>query len=335
MIGLVRDHHLHDSYNSVANLNNPAQLEIFCNEFPELLEDIWVLEEKFHGFNFQVTYSPGFGQSYEPDYAGSREIQVTRDTEFYGAWAVIDRHKAVFTLLRDAANIMCQKLTIYMEMFGGKVSHGVNYGVIGGEYKVRFFGAKLDDQPLSPKDFYDLMSILGIPTNMYSFPIAFVNGAKAAAAHSPVFHSFESGAGDGSDQDRTFAEGFVAKPFHKHYVNKGGKTVMFKVKNPRFEEYASEKIVRVISPEIIELRESYKTYLNDNRIQSAFSKIGPITSKQQIVTYLKHINADAQKDFWEAYGDEMSELDTGDIRSVFNAGSHLANQLLQYIENAA
>lgn len=332
---LVRNHPLHDSYNSVANLNNPVQLDIFCNEFPELLEDIWVLEEKFHGFNFQVTYSPGFGQSYEPNYAGSREIQVTRDTEFYGAWAVIDRHQNVFQKVRDASNIMCKKITLYMEIFGGKVSHGVDYGVSAGNYKIRFFGAKVDEIPLSPKDFYDLMSILGIPSNMYTFPIAFVYGAKAAAEYNPVFHSFEAGPGDGSDRDRSFAEGFVAKPFHKHYVNKGGKTVMFKMKNPLFEEYAEEKIIRILSDDVLNYREIFKCFLNAPRINSAFSKIGHITSKKDMAKYIKYITDDARKDFFEQYGEEFSSLSTEDQKSALNVGSHLASQLLVCIETAA
>jgi len=332
---LVKEHALHSRYHSVANLNNPVQLDIFCNEFPELLEDVWVLEEKFHGFNFQVTYLPGFGQSYEPDYAGSRDIQVTRNTEFYGAWAAIDRNKEVFQLLRDSCNIMCQKITIYMEMFGGKASHGIDYGVVNGEYKIRFFGAKIDDKALSPKDFYDLMSLLGVPGNMYTFPIAFVIGAKAAAEYNPVFHSFEAGPGDGSGRDRSFAEGFVAKPFHKHYVNKGGKTVMFKMKNPLFEEYAEEKIVRVIPDEVLHYREVFKCFLNAPRINSAFSKIGYITSKTEIAKYIRYITDDARKDFLDQYGEEFNKLSTEDQRSALNVGNHLSLQLLACIETAA
>lgn len=330
-------HPLHDSYPSVVNLNNPDQIKIFIAEFPELLECDWVLQEKYHGFNFQVTYLPNVcaNSCYEPDYAGSREIQVNRETEFYGAWAAIDAHKDDFAKLRHAANFSLQKITVYMEIFGGKVSHGIKYDIKQGTYRLKFLDVKVDGKMLSPAAFYQFIDMFNIDSSLAAKPLAIVKGIHAAVEYNPIFHSNAAISGDGSENDRSFAEGFVAKPFNKHFKNKGGKNILIKKKNPRFEEFALEKIVRVINPEVTALREIFKGFLNENRIESAFSKLGPITGKQQIDMYLKHIMGDARLDFEAQYAEELCSLLGDDKKSVFNVGSFLALQLLERIQNIA
>lgn len=332
-------HELHDSYPSVVNLHNPDQLKIFCDEFPELSTCDWAIEEKFHGFNFQVTYLPESVLGYEPDYAGSREIQITRGMKFYGAWSTIDDEKLYFQKVRDYSRQKGIRLTMYMEIYGGKISQGIDYNFEQGKRRLRFIGTKINDSLLPPKDFYDLMYEIGIPIGLYSFPMAIVTGVEAILAYNPVFRSIDAISGDYSktpEFDRTFAEGFVAKPFHKHYINKGEKNILIKIKNPVFEEFKKTRVrtPRIIAPEINELRDSFKEFLNMNRIQSAFSKIGPITSKEQIMTYLKFIMNDAKEDFEEQYDAEyLKEFSAEDMKSIYNVGNFLSKQLINIIDS--
>lgn len=332
---LVKNHPLHDSYPSVVNLNNPTTLIVYTSEFPEFLDCLWAIEEKFHGFNLQVTYLPGESIKFMPDYVGSREIQITSDVKFYGVLALIEKYHAEFVKLREICNITGNKLTPYMEIIGCKVSHGIVYDIPIGEYRIRFIGMKINDVFLCPEDFYNFMVTCGIPDSMYVRPIAIVKGIQAVVDFDPIFNSTAAIAGDGSDMDRSYAEGIVAKPLQKHYINKGGKNIMIKKKHPRFEEFAEEKKVRIIKPEVDELRTIFKGFLNKNRISSVFSKIGPIASKLQMAQYIRMITDDARIDFFEQYTDEMNSLSPEDQKSVFNVGNFLSIQLLTIIESAA
>jgi Rnl2 family RNA ligase len=335
---VLKNHPLHDKFPSVVNLNNPNQLEIFVNEFPELLDCMWVIEEKYHGFNFQMTWLPRQDDPiahYEPEYAGSREMQVTRDTSFYGAWAAIDRHAEEFAKVQRTADQLGSKITLYAEFFGGKVSKGVSYNIEPGKYKIRIIGLKVNNDMYAPSDRYAFLGMVGLPVSMYATPIAIVQGINAAAAYSAIFHAMDAEPGDGSDDDRSFAEGFVAKPYTKHFVNKGGKTIMIKKKNPRFEEIVKEKTVREVNPVVEEMREVFRGYLNDNRINSALSKLGPITSKSQIGKYSKFIVEDAKADFMIDHAEAFTKVSPDTQRFVFNVGSELANTLIEMIEESA
>lgn len=335
---VLKDHPLHDKFPSVVNLNNPKQLEIFVNEFPELATCPWVIEEKYNGFNFQMTWLPKDDisiASYEPEYAGSREMQVTRETSFYGAWAAIDRHAEEFAKVQRTADQLNSKITLYAEFFGGKVSKGVAYNIKPGKYKIRVIGLKVNDVMYSPADRYAFLGIIGLPTNMYATPLAIVNGIQAAADHNAVFHAMDAVEGDGSEADRSFAEGFVAKPYNKHIVNKGGKTVMIKKKHPRFEEVVTEKTVREVNPVVKEMREVFRGYINENRINSALSKLGPITSKSQIGKYSKYIVEDAKADFMTDHTEAFAQVPSDTQRFVFNIGGDIANALISLIEEPA
>lgn len=335
---VLNNHPLHDKFPSIVNLNNPNQIQIFVNEFPELATCPWVIEEKYHGFNFQMTWLPKEDSSiasYEPEYAGSREMQVTRETSFYGAWAAIDRHAKEFAKVQRAADQLNSKITLYAEFFGGKVSRGVAYNIEPGKYKIRIFGLKVNDVMYSPCDFYAFLGTIGLPTSMYATPLAIVDGIQAAADYNAVFHTVDAVEGDGSENDRSFAEGFVAKPYNKHIVNKGGKTVMIKKKHPRFEEVIKERVVREINPVVEEMREVFRGYVNENRIKSALSKLGPITSKAQIGKYNKFIIEDARVDFMADHAEAFKQIPSDTQRFVFNIGSDIVTALIDMIEESA
>lgn len=336
---VVKDHPLHDRFPSIANLNNAKQLEVFINEFPELTDCMWVIEEKYHGFNFQMTWLPKEDSpiaSYEPAYAGSREMQVTRNTKFYGAWVVIDRHAEEFAKVQRVADELESKITLYAEIYGGKISKGVAYNLDRpGEYKIRVIGLKVNDKMYAPNDRYAFLGLVGLPTSMYATPIAIVQGIEAAAKFNPVFYSMDATPGDGGEDDRAFAEGFVAKPYSVHIVNNGGKTIMLKSKNPRFEEVASEKTVREVNPVVEEVREVFYAYINDNRINSALSKLGPITSMKQIGEYRKYIIDDAKVDFLEAHADLMEKVPEDLRRYVYNVSKDFTNKLIAMVQESA
>ena len=79
--------------------------------------------------------------------------------------------------------------------------------------------------------------------------------------------------------------------------------------------------------EIIRLNAEFMRYINDNRLQSVFSKYGPIQEPAQIGDFIRWIIADAREDFLKDFGEEVAALEGKQLRKVYNVGRTVAEML--------
>jgi len=310
----------HDSFPSIVRIDNKNQLQIFKNEFPQLIDIEFAIEEKMHGANIQATVQNGEIEFF------SREMVLTPDTPFFSLWQTIEQpeEKQLFDFLKQYSIDNNVKLTTYFELFGGKLSKGIKYFNQSNQSAMRIIGFKVNDVMQSPKQYRKFFCDNGFE-NMLVKLLAIVKGIDEAVKFNPVFITTFNPMGN------NFAEGVVVKPFDNWLINNGGKNIVLKIKHSKFEEKIKEKVIIEIDENLIQLNSVFKTYLNENRINSAFSKIGTINNKAQMKEYISFIMDDAKKDFEIDYENELKLLEKKDLQIVYNIGGHLANQLLKFI----
>ena len=113
----------------------------------------------------------------------------------------------------------------------------------------------------------------------------------------------------------------------------GDSRFLVKKKSEKFKEKESTKKLKPkedLSSEVVNLMLEFKSYINDNRMLSAFSKEGPIERPQEMGKYIKLIIEDAKEDFLKdnVVPDSLSEKEQ---KLIFNVGGLVADKLKKYL----
>lgn len=100
------------------------------------------------------------------------------------------------------------------------------------------------------------------------------------------------------------AEGIVIKPLHDVYFENGGR-VVFKIKNKKFVERHGKPIKSVaVGVDVLQkLISLYPNYINNNRMQSAISKVGDnLTNDYDIILEMfRDVCADMENDYTDDF----------------------------------
>ena len=73
------------------------------------------------------------------------------------------------------------------------------------------------------------------------------------------------------------------------------------------------------------LKAEFLTYINENRLESVFSKYGVIEKPQQIGEYIRYMLEDAKEDFLK--DNDVSVLHKETLKEIFNAGHNIMKLL--------
>jgi len=322
MRGKVSEEHKEQGflkYPSIINDYHAKDISYWLGQIPGLAKMDFVITEKIHGSNLQLIFEPN-----EPMKVGSRTRILKAGTNFYGIWEVLERYEPVTLILQTYADESDSALHMYGELCGPGIQKGVNYG---DEKRILFFDMRINGLMVSQGDFWNAMSQMGlihhcVPT------IASVMNLKTALEYDINRDSFVL---PRIADDSNIMEGVVIKPLNSVLISPQGATFMIKKKNRAFLEQKSKprEPRKPDDPQVAALNLEFRELINENRLQSVFSKHGEIERHNQIGDYIRLVLEDAKEDFLKEHS--VDGLDKAQTRAVFNMGSTIANMVKAYL----
>lgn len=294
-------------YSSIENHYNSKWVNYFLSIHPELKDEVFILQEKIDGANFQVIISS------DSIHFARRSGMLDATDNFYGWQNVVSAYYEEFKNIQSSARVASGRVVrLYGELYGKGIQKRVNYG--DSKYFC-IFDVSIGDTNLAPDEvFYFLdkynLGILLPPT------VDIVKGLEFALNYSEEFKSLLTP--DGYDKDN-FAEGFVIKPYHKFYAMSHRQRLepfFIKKKNPKFKE-VKERAPKVEDTTDRTLNYLFLSYLTENRLASVFSKEGVIQDQSEIGKYINFMIVDAKKDFMKDHEEKLIGLDEKEIKLIF------------------
>ncbi len=301
---------------SLENSYQEKYIKGMVDYYPQLLDEQYVITEKIDGSNFQWAFFPDGTVR-----AGSRNNYLDLNDSFQGAniQQLYEAHAEFLSSLLEWATDDGVEIRLYGELYGQGIQKRVDYGP---SKSLIYFGMAVDGKWLSFEDFD--MVLEEYKATKFGVPVLFsADSLEEALAVEVEFDTLLS------DKEDNLAEGVVIQPYSSVYLDANGSPFILKKKHPKFGE--KTKVEKVFDTEVAGLNAQFKSYINDNRLRSVFSKEGEISDASQIGKYIKLIMDDAKEDFDKDFGDELSGLDKTQLKNVYNVGSVVANMLKGYL----
>ena len=296
-------------YNSISNSYQVKEIMRWLNEYPELANETFVLEEKIDGANIQLYCEPGGKVQ-----IGKRSSFITPDEPFYQLWEIL-KHSSydhIMAWVREQADYYNSPVRLYGELYGPGVQKRINYDME--EQSLIFFDMVVGEHffpPVNLHQMYDHVPLVPIHH--------VIKGLDNALAVSAEVQSKLS-----DDQ----AEGFVIKPYDKVYNNNLGSRFLLKSKSDKFNEKmkVEPKEKKALAPEILKAYNEFASYLTDNRIDNVIGNHGPFIETKQIGDYIRYVLDDMKKDF-QADGFDEIKFDKDDLKQIYNVGHKIVMKL--------
>lgn len=333
-------------YTEIENSYREKYIHRFLQYHPEVEDELFVIQEKIDGSNFQIKYF--LNDKNEIEYKLYSRNQRTNE-DFQGAREAIEKAikdfnplaEVYFEPIRDSrnsiplvefflrpirnseiANTKEYSFSIFGEVFGQGIQNRIFYGPKK-YFKVFDIVASSEYMPQNVVEAH--LKNLGLID--YLVPkIDVVKGLQNALDYPIEFDSKLT------DLVNNQCEGIVIKPYGKVYVDGNGSPFYLKKKNAKFSEGKEKKPKEPEKEEVVYLQEAIKDFINDNRLQSCFSKEGEINYPEEIGKYIKLIMEDVRKDFLKDYQEELEKLDKKDQKKVFGiCGREISKLLTKYL----
>ncbi len=306
-------------YVSIENDYNIKTLNYLLEKYPEAKETFWVIQEKIHGSNFSIYFTNNNG---EIDIKYGRRTDILLDDEKFYNYQSIKELDEIKDLIHNTIMYMRNEninfIIIYGELCGANVQKEVYYY---DDVRLLVFDMIVDNKWLT---FADLSRLL---CDKFRLPqllvpiIGIVFGIQNALNIDTRFDSKVS------LKENNLCEGVVIKPLDKIFISNDN-PIYIKKKNREFLEKKSrrDKEVKVFDSRITEYKEAFKDYVNENRLNSAFSKYGMIEDRKDIGKYIKIIYDDCLEDFLKDY--DLSGISDKDKKHILNINPYIAQLLL-------
>ncbi len=310
---------------------------------PHMQNEIYIAQEKIDGANFQIAIDT---RTSEIKY-GKRSSYLSEKSNFFDYQTVI-KSEMIDDFIQSFINVInlnyitkeqydkyidlsfnnCNKLDefyvyylkhkpiqviLYGELYGKGIQKRINYGdkKYIKFYDIRFIMEDESSVFLPVYLFYHLFHELEF--NELASPMISkfknLNDALEMDVENIKTHCFEL-----SNIGEDFVEGVVIKPLHnsntRFYIKK--KTKRFSEDN---HNKKNKKELTNEEKQALNLRESFEEYINENRINSAISKFGPV-EKPQYSEFIKFVINDALNDFIKDYENEYNKLNKKEQRLI-------------------
>lgn len=292
-------------YSSLDNHYQTKNLMRWLSEYPELQAEKFILEEKIDGTNLQVTFFPD--GTYK---IGKRSAYLHEDEDFFGAREVVAKYDDFLEKATQNAVDNQVPITWYGEMYGPGIQKRIDYG---DEKRIAFFDVfahtGYDRAWVSPEDLHTVAEGLNAPM----VPVLeIVHGLTNALEREREFQSRVS-----EDQ----AEGFVIKPFHKHFFMNCGSRFVFKAKSEKFAEKMKVKVKerKELPENVLKAFAEFQSYITNNRLDNVIGNHGPFESPRQIGDYINYMMEDMKKDF-VADGFDEANFEKEELKQIYNVG---------------
>lgn len=307
-------------YPSIENSYRQKHIDYWLEHYDGLKDADFIIQEKLHGANFQMEFIPGEEVKFY-----SRNQLITDN--FHGFAEILEDFEVVDLIQNIEA--FAEKSGKTLNLFGELIGPGVGKGVYYGDKKTfRYFDLYIDGE---------------LQTQLFTQNILMLHDTLSAPILTtldgePVLYSLEDAlrfnvegvdSGVTTKEDNTW-EGIVIKPWDKTFVSPEGSVFYLKKKSEKFEEKVKEKKVIVEDPTVKQFNNVFQTYINKNRVESAFSKMGEIQTPNQMGKYIQAILEDAKEDFLKDVA-LPADLTPAQRKQIFNVGSTIANLLKVYL----
>ncbi len=304
-------------YPSIENAYKQKFLDKLAPNVPS--DEMWAVSEKIHGANFS------FIVTNEGIMCARRMDILKKGEKFYNYLPVLERYNPRLKALFEDIKIEypCESIQVIGELFGNGVQTGVYYCE---EQDFTMFDILVNGEYLD----YNLVSQLGIFHGILPPPLLGFFTLEMALRLPNKFPSKMPARYGLESPEENICEGTIIRPNKTYWLGDEFKTsrIILKNKNEKF----SEKTIKEITPvksELVNIINDIRLLVNDNRINSAASKIGEI-EMSRFSDFMKEIIADIQKEYPEAY----FLLDKADKKVVDKKVNQLlAAQLRLYMKN--
>lgn len=312
--------------------SNLKKLGFSEKDFSELEKLKWVVTEKIHGANFSFIYENGSLRF------AKRKAYLNWTDDFFGFQLVVNQlEEKVFQLFEAVSRKYdASKILLYGELFGGAYPHpevAINSNVFAIQTGVYYcpniefcaFDLAIETDGSESKYYIDYEAALSYFEQFEIFhakPL-FVGKFNEAINFDPRIDSKVPTALGLPILADNLIEGIVIKPYNQVLHQKLGTRPIFKVKNKEFEEekkfHEAEKWsfipnVTSKSEELTFILDEMRNYVNQNRFQSAISKIGAadFSNPERIAELETEFLNDLIHDFNENNANILKELPESD-----------------------
>lgn len=303
-------------YPSIENSYNGGNISHWLNNFPELMNCKYTIEEKLDGSNLSIIIKQN-----EMFFASRNQI-IGNLTEFNGLDNTIKKYENEIKILKKIQKEYNEVINFYFEFFGKGIQKRINYG---DEKYIRLINIRVGKNIISPKEMYDIVEKFNIK-HLCVPVLSIVNNLNEALQVNEIFNTTIN------PIENNEAEGVVIKPLNKVYVSHLGSTFYLKKKNPKFgEKIKKPKEKTNLDPELEEYYNSFCEYINQNRMFSVFSKEGKsIQRPSEIGYYISKIIEDAKADWY--IDNNIRKLNKHEQRIVFNVGPMISKMLMDALK---
>lgn len=307
-------------YPDINGSHHEGYVAYFLRQHPELADVEYTISEKVHGANFQVYFEPHMPWQY-----GKRRHWIGKGEKFFGIWQLVEQYSLLFERIQRHIDVHGFTIRLYGEIYGpGVQKKGVTYLQRG----ILFFDMMLNGKMLAPAAFESMSWRFPLLRANLVPAIAMVRGLQVALDFDTDFLTRLNPVAE------NICEGVVMRPWLRVYYSEDGEQrFCLKKKNAKFmEKDRKPKPPSPGDPEVMRLNGLFKTYIVERRLQSTFSKIGPIERVQQLGDYIRYILEDAKVDFLKEHEYALVPLEKGEIRRIYNVGAMVANMLKAHIQ---
>lgn len=306
-------------YVSIENDYNKKTLNYLLEKYPEARETFWVVQEKIHGSNFSIYFTNNNGAI---DIKYGRRTDILLDDEKFYNYQSIKELDEIKDLIHNTIMYMrnenINSIIIYGELCGANVQKEVYYY---DDVRLLVFYMIVDNKWLT---FADLSRLLCDKFRLPQLLVPIIGTVFGIQNALNIDTKFDSKV---SLKENNLCEGVVIKPLDKIFISNDN-PIYIKKKNREFLEKKSrrDKEVKVFDSRITEYKEAFKDYVNENRLNSAFSKYGMIEDRKDIGKYIKIIYDDCLEDFLKDY--DLSGISDKDKKHILNINPYIAQLLL-------
>lgn len=280
-------------WSSIENHYQKPIFEKWLNLNPDLNETKVEVTEKIHGANFSILSSPGTtGVKF-----ACRNSILKDDAKFNDFQNVFKRIE--YIELIDFIDILSDEIKanvqIYGEYYGGGIQKGVFYGE---EKNFKWYSLRLNGVVVPPIEADKILQVfqhLKVPVigvfNIGGSLLSFIENFDT---------KFKSNLTPKSYEGENICEGVVIRPYDKNFYSQLS-LLIIKKKNDEFKDKAHKpkriKKDKTVPKNIQEASNEAILYINENRTNDLFSKIGRMETMKDASKYAKEYFEDLFFDF--------------------------------------
>ena len=280
----------------------------------------FVVQEKVHGANFS------FWINQEGVKIAKRSGFIEESDKFYNCRAIEARYKEqMLNLWKSFPEDV--EIVVFGELYGGhypfdkehvKASEGAVQKGVSYHTKQDFiaFDVMINGKYTDVDTAYMLLEKYEIPT----IPVLFKGSLQECLNYSNEFESQIYALHGLPKIENNICEGTVIRPIEATFLF-GRERLILKNKNEKFTEKhggkkePKEKTVEKLSPEVESVLNSFKEYVNENRLRNVLSKIGQVTERDFPIV-MKSFAIDVIEDATKDHREALEKLEKKDQKLI-------------------